>query len=67
VQQQQNGHQFISIITWALPLGLALQVVEQELELGTLGQARRIFLKEALEQKIVETVKMIRKVFISTL
>lgn len=37
-------------------------MVEQELELGALEPGRRTFLKETVELRIVETVKMIRKV-----
>jgi hypothetical protein len=41
---------------------VVLAVLEEEQELGALGQERRTFLKETVELRIVETVKMIRKV-----
>jgi hypothetical protein len=41
---------------------VVLAVLEEEQELGALGRERRTFLKETVELRIVETVKMIRKV-----
>jgi hypothetical protein len=41
---------------------VVLAVLEEEQELGALGLERRTFLKETVELRIVETVKMIRKV-----
>jgi hypothetical protein len=57
-----NAHLSISIIIWVHPHGVALVVLEEEQELGAMGQERRTFLRGTVELRIVETVKMIRKV-----
>jgi hypothetical protein len=41
---------------------VVLVVLEEEQEVGALGQERRTFLRETVELRIVETAKMIRKV-----